>query len=201
MGLGDDALRLADLRSFNSAAGRSGPLDLAGGSAAWLASAAVGWGLGGAAAAMSLCICASLAIAVAGFAAAALLASARAAAITAEQLDADPSGPRAEGSLGSPLLRMRLPAPDGSRTSPADWVPRALYPPPLLPARKRRPGAIRATRASAGAGSLLAGAFALLVVERHLAATKEADLPEAPALLHSRACRSSPRRCAGWAAC
>ncbi len=175
-------MRLAALAAYNQAGSRAARLLPWTAACVLVAIVAVGaGGLQGAAAAMRLGIAASFLVLAAGLGCAALLARARALALRAEELGAD-----AAPDAGARLLR-RAARRGGWQQAALAGVAGALGMLAATIAGTGRAGGVDDTTLTPGVAAALAvasliGAFALLVVERHLAATDPEGAPEAPGL-------------------
>ena len=179
-------MRLADLRPYNAAGAHASRLALAANLAGLLAAAALmasragtGW------AGMALAVAASLAILSSGACAAWLLAAARGLELRAEQ-DGEAASSRPGQGLDRPKRwHRRAVARAGWQQATAGGsvacVALALA---MLACRTAPVWTRSASQAAVGAGALLAGAFVLLVYERHLAQTPASDQPEAPSLAY-----------------
>ena len=175
-------MRLAALAAYNQAGSRAARLLPWTAACVLVAIVAVGaGGLQGAAAAVRLGIAASFLVLVAGLGCAALLARARALALRAEELEAD-----AAPDAGVRLLR-RAARRGGWQQAALAGVAGALGMLAAAIACTGRAGGVDEDMPTPGVTAALAvasliGAFALLVVERHLAAMDPEGAPEAPGL-------------------
>ncbi len=177
-------MQLAELRSYNTAARRSASFGLASALFAGLATLAV-FAIHSAdgAAAMSVSLGASLAIASAGYAASAVMAAGRSAALRAEQIEAIATGQGVDAGRLGPRLRHAFQARVGWQQVAGSGLLAACAAAAAALACSKAPVWDCTPQATAIAVcALLVAAFALLVFERHLASTDAADLPEAPAI-------------------